>query len=76
MSKASQNSIDFPLFSTNREQRNYSPKKLGGKLIMPDCSHGNSKEFPGYFAHNHQLKSRFSFDNPYIEENFRDKSIK
>jgi hypothetical protein len=45
-------------------------------MCHPDYKIGNSKEFPTTFSHKYQLKSRFSIDNPYIEEDFRDKSIK
>ena len=49
--------------------------KDGGKFVLPDCSHGYSKEFPTYFHHKHQLTSRISIDNPYVEPDFRDKTI-
>eukprot|EP00347_Sterkiella_histriomuscorum_P009447 403341183 len=72
--KVSQNSQDFPLFSSNRSNQP-SPRLPGGKFAMPDCTSGVSKEFPTYFKNQHQLKSRISLDNPYIEEDFRAKSI-
>ena len=56
MSKSIQNSTDFPLSSKNRAEITLSQKKLG-KLCLPDCSHGNSKEFPSQFNHNYQLTS-------------------
>ncbi len=77
--RISANSTEFPLFSSNRyaSPSELSPKRTGlGKLTLPDCSHGNSNEFPTYFHNKHQLKSRLSIDNPYVEEDFRDKTIK
>ncbi|CDW86094.1 UNKNOWN [Stylonychia lemnae] len=74
MSRVSQTSQEFPLFSNNRSPQS-SPNRPQGKLCLPDCSSGVSKEFPTYFKNDHQLRSRISLDNPYIEEDFRDKTI-
>lgn len=71
MSKSTLNSEEFPLFSSYRYSDPSIQVKKSGKLCLPDCTSGVSKEFPSCFEYKGQLKSRFSIDHPYCDDDFR-----
>lgn len=51
MGKSTQNSQEFPLYSSNRSPKICNDWKYG-KQSLPECTFGVSKEFPSYFENN------------------------